>query len=98
MLSFREQVIAFARTAVEKAPQCHNEECTKQYLVLPFLRLLGYDPDNPNHVVAEHSADYSEKYRNRVDYLLKPEPGSALSSVRRPAHRSPVFCIAASPR
>ena len=84
MLNFREQVIAFARTALEKAPQCHNEECTKQYLVLPFLRLLGYDPDNPNHVVAEHSADYSDKYKNRVDYLLKPNGAAAIALECKP--------------
>lgn len=83
-MTFREQVITFARTALEKAPQCQNEEGTKQYLVLPFLRLLGYDPDNPNHVVAEHHADYAEKYKNRVDYLLKANGAASIALECKP--------------
>jgi hypothetical protein len=83
-MTFREQVIAFAKRTLAIVPKCLNEEQTKQYLVLPFLRLLGYDPDNPNHVVAEHSADYSEKYRNRVDYLLKTDGAAAIALECKP--------------
>ena len=50
--------------------QCANEEQTKLYLVLPFLRLLGYDALDPSQVIAKSSADFSEKYKNRVDFLL----------------------------
>ena len=59
--------------------RCHNEECTKQYLVLPFVQLLGYDPKDPEQVAAEHSADFSDKYKNRVDYLLKADGVAAIA-------------------
>ena len=84
MISFQEQVVAFARTGLAKVPQCRNEEATKQYLVLPFLKLLGYDPDNPDQVVPEHSADYSEKYKNRVDYLLRANGEIAIALECKP--------------
>jgi len=70
MGTFQEQLVAFAQTAVGRGSQCANEEQTKLYLVLPFLRLLGYDALDPNQVVAESSADFSDKYKNRVDFLL----------------------------
>ncbi len=77
MSSFRDEVILFAREGLTRVPQCHNEECTKLYLVLPFLRLLGYDPNDPGQVIAEHAADFADRYQNRVDFLLKTNGGSA---------------------
>lgn len=84
MPTFREEVIAFARTGLTRAAQCHNEECTKLYLVLPFLRLLGYDPNDPTQVAAEHSADFSDKYKNRVDFLLKANGAPAIALECKP--------------
>ena len=79
MTSFREELIEFARKGVAIESRCHNEECTKQYLVLPFVQLLGYDPKDPEQVAAEHSADFSDKYKNRVDYLLKADGVAAIA-------------------
>jgi predicted type IV restriction endonuclease len=70
MGTFQEQLVAFANTAGVRISQCANEEQTKLYLVLPFLRLLGYDALDPSQVIAESSADFSDKYKNRVDFLL----------------------------
>jgi predicted type IV restriction endonuclease len=84
MSSFREQLIGFARTGVARAGQCRNEEGTKLYLVVPFLRLLGYDANDPDHVVAEHSADFSEKYKNRVDFLVKANGEAAIALECKP--------------
>src|SRR5271168_1305105 len=52
------------------APRCNNEESTKLFLVLPFLNFLGYDDRNPDEVCPEHGADFSEKYKNRVDFAI----------------------------
>ena len=73
---FREQLVAFAHQGISRASQCHNEECTKLYLVLPFLQLLGYDPHDPNQVTAEHAADFADKYKNRVEFLLRANGGT----------------------
>ncbi len=67
---FRQKVKAFAERIVGLAPRCTNEESTKLFLILPFLSLQGYDISNPDEVCPEHSADFSEKYRNRVDFAI----------------------------
>ncbi len=77
MAGFRDNLLVFAREGLQRVPQCTNEECTKLYLVLPFVRLLGYDPNDPNQVIAEHAADFADRYKNRVDFLLKTNGGSA---------------------
>ncbi len=71
---FRQKIRAFAERAVSLAPRCANEEGTKLFLILPFLNFLGYDDRNPDEVCPEHGADFSEKYKNRVDFaILKNE-------------------------
>jgi len=59
-----------AERAISLAPRCTNEESTKLFLVLPFLNFLGYDDRNPDEVCPEHGADFSEKYKNRVDFAI----------------------------
>ena len=84
MGTFQEQLVAFAKTAILRASKCTNEEQTKLYLVIPFLRLLGYDAGDPSQVVAESSADFSEKYKNRVDFLLMANGSSAIALECKP--------------
>lgn len=67
---FRPKVKAFAEKMVALAPRCTNEESTKLFLILPFLNFLGYDDRNPDEVCPEHGADFSEKYKNRVDFAI----------------------------
>jgi hypothetical protein len=55
---------------VNIAPRCTNEESTNPILILPFLNFLGYDDRNPDEVCPEHGADFSEKYKNRVDFAI----------------------------
>lgn len=67
---FRQKLKAFAERMVTLAPRCTNEESTKLFLILPFLNFLGYDDRNPDEVCPEHGADFSEKYKNRVDFAI----------------------------
>jgi predicted type IV restriction endonuclease len=67
---FRQKIRTFAERMVGLAPRCANEESTKLFLVLPFLNFLGYDDRNPEEVCPEHNADFSEKYKNRVDFAI----------------------------
>ncbi len=67
---FRQKVKLFAEKMVTLAPRCYNEESTKLFLVLPFLKFLGYDDRNPDEVCPEYNADFSEKYKNRVDFAI----------------------------
>ena len=71
---FAQKFKAFAERTVNLASRCANEESTKLFLILPFLHFLGYDDRNPDEVCPEHAADFSEKYKNRVDFaILKNE-------------------------
>lgn len=70
MSGLREQLVVLAQQADKVIGRCTNEEQTKLYLVLPFLRLLGYDDRDPEQVIPEYHADFSEQYRNRVDFTL----------------------------
>lgn len=67
---FRSSLINFSERAMRIKSHLKNEEATKVSLVLPFIALLGYDDRDPTEVSAEHSADFSEKYKNRVDYAI----------------------------
>lgn len=67
---FRASLVAFSERAMKIKEHLKNEEATKVSLVQPFIALLGYDDRDPTEVAAEHAADFSEKYRNRVDYAI----------------------------
>ena len=47
-----------------------DEAKTKQYLVVPFLRALGYDDSVPSQVVPEFTADFGGRQGWKVDYAL----------------------------
>ena len=70
MEEFRGKLVEFAKTLVGHADRVTNEEAAKQYLVLPLFQFLGYDPTNPDEIVPEAQASFSEKFRNRVDYAV----------------------------
>ncbi len=62
---------------------CPNDQGTKMFLILPFLSFIGYERSNPDEVFPEHNADFSEKYKSRVDYaILKYSPRSLLLSAK----------------
>ncbi|MEH7503252.1 type I restriction endonuclease [Neobacillus drentensis] len=46
-----------------------NEESTKQFLILPLLRGLGYDIYSPQEVTPEFTADFHKK-NEKVDYAI----------------------------
>ena len=51
-----------------------NEETAKMALIVPFIRLLGYDPNMPREVRLEFRADFTQgdgkKYPDRMDYAI----------------------------
>lgn len=67
---FRTALIAHAQTALERADRAQTEAATQQYLIIPFIQLLGYDPLDPDEVIPEAHASFSEKFKNRVDYAI----------------------------
>lgn len=67
---FKARLIAHAQIALDRAPRALSEAATQQYLILPFFQLLGYDPLNPDEIIPEAQASFSDKFRNRVDYAI----------------------------
>ena len=67
---FRARLHAHALVAIDRARKATSEAATSQYLVLPFFQLLGYDPLDPEEVIPEAHASFSEKFKNRVDYAI----------------------------
>ncbi|WID95844.1 type I restriction enzyme HsdR N-terminal domain-containing protein [Bosea vestrisii] len=70
---FRTNLVSYAERVQRVREHIKNEEATKVALILPFIALLGYDDRDPTEVSAEHAADFSDKYKNRVDYAILKE-------------------------
>ena len=47
-----------------------TEQGTKDYLITPFIKILGYDIHNPMDVVPEYTCDAPGKNGEKVDYAL----------------------------
>src|SRR5215217_4476639 len=70
---FKNRLLVHEKTAVGRAGRAQNEEATKQWLIIPFLQLLGYHPNEPDEVFPEADASFSDKFKNRVDYAIYRE-------------------------
>ena len=47
-----------------------SEEATKQALIVPFIKALGYDVYDPREVFPEYTADFGTKQGEKVDYAI----------------------------
>lgn len=73
-MEFVDEVKVLGTRSRELASKLGTEEATKTALILPFIRLLGYDIFNPTEVIPEFQAEAGVKKDQRVDYaLLKDE-------------------------
>ncbi len=61
-----------------------NEETTKQSLIVPFIRLLGFDPANPREVRPEYSGKFTEndgkRLPDRMDFAIFDATGMKVPS------------------
>lgn len=57
-----------------------NEETAKVALVIPFIKLLGYDPSMPREVRLEYTADFTQgdgkKLPDRMDFAIFDRAGA----------------------
>lgn len=68
-----EEVQALGRKSKSLSDKILTEEATKNTLVMPFIKMLGYDPFDLNEVVPEYSAAIGEYKDRRVDYAILSE-------------------------
>ena len=69
-MEFREELEKHIDTLKKYKNNDFNEEQTKMALILPFIRILGYDVYNPLEVIPEFIADIGEKKGEKVDYAI----------------------------
>lgn len=69
-MDFKDEIRQFAKRVEQLLPQIKTEEATKTALIMPFLRLLGYDVFDPFEVQPEFVADIGIKKGEKVDYAI----------------------------
>ena len=71
-MAFEDEIQEIAERIPELRSQGNldDEAKTKQYLVVPFLRALGYNDSVPSQVVPESTADFGNRQGWKVDYAL----------------------------
>ena len=69
-MSFENEVKEFCNEITSKLEHIDSEETTKIALIMPFLRILGYDTTNPAEVKAEYTADVGTKQGEKVDLAI----------------------------
>lgn len=70
-MSFKEEIDDLAKRAIAAQSVAHTEEATKNAVILPFLRCLGFDVFDPNQVIPEYVADVGVKKGEKIDYAIK---------------------------
>jgi len=69
-MDFADQIREFAASLETKKNLVTTEEGTKTAMVLPFLRLLGYDTTDPTEVIPEFNSAKGVKKGEKVDYAI----------------------------
>jgi hypothetical protein len=72
-MDFIDQLKALAGKVPALCDILQTEEATKNALVMPFIRILGYDIFDPTEVVPEFIADVGIKKGEKVDYAIKKD-------------------------
>ncbi len=70
-MDFSDSIKAHAKRVLDLREHAATEEAGKMALVVPFLQLLGYDPNDPRVVIPEYCADFGEKKACKVDFAIK---------------------------
>ena len=69
-MDFIDEVRAHSARFKTRIEHLDTEEATKTALVMPFVRMMGYDTEDPTVVVPEFTADVGAKKGEKVDYAL----------------------------
>ena len=69
-MEFRENFDNHVKSLVKFSNMNFNEEQTKMALIVPFIKMLGYDVYNPLEVIPEFICDIGEKKGEKVDYAI----------------------------
>ena len=70
-MTFKDDVADLAKRAISAQAIAQTEEATKNAIVMPFLRVLGFDVFDPTQVIPEYVADVGLKKGEKIDYAIK---------------------------
>jgi hypothetical protein len=74
------QLLDLVKRYNENREYITNEETAKMALVVPFIRLLGYDPNIPKEVRLEYAAEFTQgdgkRLQDRMDFAIFDQTGS----------------------
>jgi len=69
-MDFIDEIKALASRIPETLKFIQTEEASKTALVMPFVRALGYNTEDPREVVPEFIADAGDRKGEKVDYAI----------------------------
>ena len=69
-MDFIDQIKGLSSQISKQLEHVETEEATKNALIMPFIRALGYDVFNPKEVKPEYTCDFAEKQGKKVDYAI----------------------------
>ena len=69
-MDFIEELRNLSNQIVRQQDHATTEEATKHAFVIPFIKILGYDPYNLTEVVPEFTADVGTRQGEKVDYAI----------------------------
>jgi hypothetical protein len=69
-MDFKDEVKQFGLRTEKMIAQIQTEEATKNALIMPFIKLLGFDVFDPFEVNPEFIADIGIKKGEKVDYAI----------------------------
>lgn len=69
-MTFENQIWDFSKNITNKKKGISTEETTKLSLILPFLKILEYDVENPYEIKAEYVADTGARKREKIDLAI----------------------------
>ncbi len=88
-MEFIDEIKVLSARSKDLADKLATEEATKTSLILPFIRLLGYDIFNPTEVIPEYQAEAGVKKDQRVDYALQKD-GHPIILIECKAYNEPL--------
>jgi predicted type IV restriction endonuclease len=68
--SLEEEISGLAAKIPSLLPHIQTEEATKNAIIWPLLRILGYDPFDPREIVPEYPAPPGSKLGKKVDIAI----------------------------
>ena len=69
-MDFKDEIKKTGEKFIKNKDRVMVEEGTKTSFVLPFIRILGYDVEDPSEVVPEFTTDIGMKKGEKVDYAI----------------------------